>query len=207
MPICSIHLDLCIFTGDQLFQRVYHNPSVKSASTPASTSGAVRREQPQESGADKRRRKRPCDWWVVGSQVEEVSPLPPPQQLKPVKGGKKVRQNKALGLGSPRNGNVAVSSKPLGGAPGPSRKVKAASAREAVKRSLAPVMDSFPTAAESPSKAGSEVTGVSRQQEVSERRDGSPRRLPEAPDASGADASEANGVWGSQNNRNHSDNT
>lgn len=187
-----------------MFQRVYHNPSAKKASTPASTSGEMYRE---ETGADKRRRKAPCDRWVVGNQVEEVSPLPQPQQVKPVKGRKKVKQNKALGLGSPKNGNVAVSSKPQGGAPGPSRKVKAASSKKAVKRSLAPFMDSFPTAVETPSKASRKVSGLSNKQEVTERRDCSPRRMPDAQEAFRTDARELDGVWERRHDRNHSDNT
>lgn len=175
---------MCLFfTGDPVFRRVYQNPSARKASTAASSS------QPEETGSDRRRRKTPCDWWVVGN-----SPLPQPQPLKPVKGRKKVKPNKALGLGSPRNGNVAVSSKPQGGAPGP------LSSKEATRRSLAPFMDSLPTAVESPSKAGSsrKVSRLRSKQEVSEGRASWPRKVPE--DASRSDASEANRARASQNN-------
>lgn len=138
--------------------------------------------------------------------MEDVSPLPQPQQVKPVKSRIKAKQNKALGLGSPKNGNVAVSSKPPGGAPGPSRKVKLASAKKAVKRSLAAFMDSVPTAVGTPSKANREPSGLSSKQEVTVS-DSSPRRTPEAQDASRTDAGEANWVWGYRHSRNQSDNT
>lgn len=205
--MCVLIFVFCFFTGDQIFQNVLHNSSAKKTSTPASTSAKMCREQPQETSADKRRRKAPCDWWVVGNQVEEVSPLPQPQQVKHVKGRKNVRQSKASGLGSPISGNVAVSLGPAGGAPGPSVNFKSASSKKASKRSLAPFMDSFPAAIETPSKASRKVSSPSSKQEVSERRDCSPHRTPEAQDASGTDSCEPNGNEGRQNNRNHSDNT
>lgn len=138
--------------------------------------------------------------------MEDISPLPQPQQVKPVKGRIKAKQTKALGLGSPKNGNVAVSSKPPGGAPGPSRKVKVASAKKAVKRCLAAFMDSVPTAVGTPSKASRELSGLSSKQEVTVR-DSSPRRTSEAQDASRTDAGEPNRVWGYRHSRNQSDNT
>lgn len=192
-------------SGEQTFQRVYHNPSAKTISAPASTSAGVCREQLQETDADKRRRKVPCDWWVAGNQVDDVS-LPQPQQVKPVKGRINAKQNKVLGLGSPKNGNVAVSSKPPGGAPGPSRKVKLASAKKAVKRSLAAFMDSVPTAVGTPSKASRELSGLTSKQEVTVR-DSSPRRPPEAQNASRTDAGEPNRVRGYRLSGNQSDNT
>lgn len=197
---------MLIFTGEQTFQRIYHNPLAKTISAPASTSAGVCREQLQETGAEKRRRKAPCDWWVAGSQVEDV-PLPPqPQQVKPVNGRIKAKQNKALGLGTPKNGNVVVSSKPPEGAAGPSRKVKLATAKKAVKRSLAPLMDSVPTAVGTPSEASRKVNGPSSKQEVMVR-DPSPHRMQEAQDASRTDASEPNGVWAYLNSRNQLDST
>lgn len=138
--------------------------------------------------------------------MEGVSPLPQPQQVKPVRGRVKARQNKALGLGSPKNGNVAVSSKPPGGAPGPARKVKPAGTKKAVKRSLAPFMDSVPTAVGTPSKASMTVSVPSSKQEVTAR-ESSPRRMPEAQEASRTDPGEANRLWGDPNSRNQSDNT
>lgn len=186
------------FAGEQTFQRVYRNPSDKKISAPSSTSAGVCQEQLQETGADKRRRRAPCDWWVVANQVEGVSPLPQPQQVKPVRGRVKTRQNKALGLGSPKNGNVAVSSKPPGGAPGPARKVKLAGTKKAVKRSLAPFMDCVPTAVGTPSKASMKVSALSSEQEV---------RMPEAQDASKTDTGEANRLWGDLHSRHQSDNT
>lgn len=189
-----------------MFEIVHPNTSAEETPPTSSTSAQMCREQPSETGSDKRRRKVPCDWWVVGNPVDEVAPLPPPQQVKPVKGRKKTQPGKASGLGTPISGNVTVSSKPAGGAPGPSRRVKPASSKKACKRSLAPLMDGVTV--EPPAKASREVGGLSSRQEVSERRECSPHAPPEeAQDASRTDAGEPSGVEGGSNNRNHSANT
>lgn len=202
----ALFTTVCNFAGYKAGQRASHRLSTEKISTPASTSARVSLKQLQETHSDKRRRKPPCDWWEVGNQVDNVSPLPQPQQDKPVRGKKKAKQNKTLGLGSPKNGNVAVSSKPPGGAQDPSHKVKGALAKKAVKRSLAPFMDSFPTAVETPSKASRKVTGLCSKQEDSAR-DSSPHRMPEAQDASRTDAGDPNREWEHPNDISHSDNT
>lgn len=141
--------------------------------------------------------------------VEGICPLPHQQQLKPVKERKKTsKQIKPAGLGSPRNGNVAVSSKARGGAPGPSPKVKPANTRKTVKRSLAPFMDIFALAVETPSKISRRLTGPSNRQEVAVR-DCTAQNKPQAEDVFRMDAGEFNSSSNfevSQNSRRQSDN-
>lgn len=119
-------------TGDQVFQRVYHHVSNEKLSiTPAAVS-------PRGSS---RRRKYPGNWWAVdgtSKDVESISSQPQQQEPKPRKERKKQsKQSRSPRLGTPKNGNVAVSSKPLGGAPVPLLKVKPLSTPKSVKRSLA----------------------------------------------------------------------
>lgn len=141
--------------------------------------------------------------------MEGICPLPHQQQLKPVKERKKTsKQIKPTGLGSPRSGNVTVSSKAPGGAPGPSPKVKPGRARKTVKRSLAPFMDIFASAIDTPSKISGRLTGPSNRQEVAVR-DCTAQNKPQVEDVFRMDTGEINSSTNfevSQNSRRQSDN-
>lgn len=86
--------------------------------------------------------------------------------------------------------------------------MKPASARKTVKRSLAPFMDIFASAIETPSKVSRRLTGPSNRQEVAVR-DCTAQSKPEAEDLFRMDAGEFNSSSNfevSQNSRRQSDN-
>lgn len=154
------------FTGQQVFQRVYHHVSnEKMSASPALASPRGYREQLREAEPEKRRRKLPSNWWMS----EDISSEPQQQELTPRKERKKPsKQTKSLGLGTPKNGNMAFSSKPPGGAPVPPLKVKPLSAPKTVKRSLA-FKDIFTSATDTPTVASGRKTGLNTRQKVTAR--------------------------------------
>ncbi|XP_039983520.1 ankyrin repeat domain-containing protein 11 isoform X2 [Xiphias gladius] len=156
-PLVFKHKDLSLNSGDQVFQRVYHHVSNEKIScTPAP--GSPRRPWEQLSAAEpeKRRRKPPGNWWMVKGMCGDEESIssqrqqPNPKETKSCKEIKKQsKQSRSPRLGTPKNGNMAVSSKPLGGAHVPSLKLKPLSAPKTVKRSLATFKDIFTSATES----------------------------------------------------------
>ncbi|XP_026220016.1 muscle M-line assembly protein unc-89 isoform X2 [Anabas testudineus] len=147
-----------ISSGNQVFQRVYHNVSNdKMSGTPASVSPRRNEQQLREGETDKRRRKPPGSWWLVNGMSNVECSSSQPQQLhhkepRPCKGGRKPnKRSRSPRLGTPKNGNMAVLSKPLMGSSTPSTpslKLKPLSAPKTVKRSLAMFTDIFTSATE-----------------------------------------------------------
>lgn len=162
------------FTGQRVFQRVYHHVSnEKMYASPALASPRGYREQLREAEPEKQRTKLPSNWWMVNGiseDVESISSHPQQQEFTPRKERKKPsKQIKSLGLGTPKNGNRALSSKPRGGAPVPPLKVKPLSAPKSVKRSLATFKDIFTSATETPTVVSSRKTGLNTRQKVTAR--------------------------------------
>lgn len=125
------------------------------SSTPTSDSPRRLQQQLREGEADKRRRKPPGNWWLVNGVSEDMEhSSSQPQKLnqkepKPRKERKnQSKQSRSPRLGTPKNGNMAVSSKPLGGTSMPSLKPKPLSAPKTVKCSLATFKDIFTSATE-----------------------------------------------------------
>lgn len=80
-----------------------------------------------------------------------ISSRPQQQEPKPHKERrKKSKQSRIPRLGTPKNGNMALSPKPLGGAPLPHLKVEPLLTPKTVKRSLATFKDIFTSVAETP---------------------------------------------------------
>lgn len=141
---------MCYFTGSPVFQRVYHHvsnkkmPSIQTYVSPRKPS-----QQLGDGRSEKRRSKPPSNWWIVDNIPECSSSQPQEHETKNHKERKKQpKQSKSHRLGSPKNGNTAVSSKPLGRVSTPSQKLKAISAPKTVKRSLATFKDIFTSATE-----------------------------------------------------------
>ncbi|XP_060920810.1 titin homolog [Labrus mixtus] len=151
-PLDLSHRGHSLSTGEEVFHRVYHHVSTeKQYVTPAPTTPRRPREQLRTAESDKRRRKRPGNWWAVDGPTEEAENISskPQQEPKPKKERKKEsKQSRGSKLGAPKNGNVAVSSKPPEGAAVPPLKGKPLSALKTVKRSLATFEDIFTSAAE-----------------------------------------------------------
>ncbi|XP_073345016.1 uncharacterized protein [Pagrus major] len=155
-------------TGDQVFQRVYHHvPNEKVSTSPAPVSPRGPREQLGAAEPEKRRRKPTSNWWIANGlreDVESVSSQPQQQGPKPRKERKKQsKQSRSPGLGTPINGNMVVSPKPLGGAHVPPLKVKPLSAPKTVKRSLAKFKDIL---TETPTVVSSKQAGQSKKRKV-----------------------------------------
>ncbi|XP_074549862.1 uncharacterized protein LOC141807632 isoform X2 [Halichoeres trimaculatus] len=154
--------------GDQVFQRVYHSTSAEKQSiTPAPASPRRPMEQ-LSAGESKRRRKPPGNWWIVGSPTaeEDENLSPPPQPKEPKLQKERKKQSRPSKLGTPKNGNVAVSSKPQGGAPIPPLSVKPLSAPKTVKRSLATFKDIFTSNTETPTLQSNRGTGRTNTRKV-----------------------------------------
>uniref|UniRef100_A0A3Q1FGV1 Uncharacterized LOC110961908 n=2 Tax=Acanthochromis polyacanthus TaxID=80966 RepID=A0A3Q1FGV1_9TELE len=157
-PLVFAHRDHSLNSGDQLFQRIYHHTPNKSLSvTPAAPLSPSRpEEQLKEAEPTKRRRKPPGNWWMTDVTTEDVESVPAsqPQQLhpkqpKPRKERKaKSKPSRSPGLGVPKNGNMAASPKPLGGAAVPPLNTMPLSAPKTVKRSLATFKDIFTSGTE-----------------------------------------------------------
>ncbi|XP_041670688.1 inner centromere protein [Cheilinus undulatus] len=152
-PLDLSHRHHSLSTGDQVFQRVYHHVSAdKQPITPVPASPIGQRDQLREAESQKRRRKPPGNWWAADGKTQEVENISQPQQkAKAQKERKKQsKQSRPSKLGTPKNGNVAASSKPQEGASVPPLTVKPLSAPKTVKRSLATFKDIFTSAAETP---------------------------------------------------------
>ncbi|XP_056221085.1 protein piccolo [Seriola aureovittata] len=158
-PLVLAHRDLSLNPGEQLFQRVYNHVS----GTPGCLSPRRPLEKHRAAGRERRSRKPPGNWWTVNDMSEDVgSTSSQPQQLnpkepKPRKDRKK--QSRSPRLGAPKNGNMLVSSKPLGGAHVSPLKVKPLSAPKTVKRSLAMFKEIFTSGAETPTVLSSRDKG------------------------------------------------
>ncbi|KAM6971584.1 uncharacterized protein LKV04_017146 [Tautogolabrus adspersus] len=141
-------------TGDQVFPRVYQHVSTEKQChpvTPAPTTPRRAKEQLTTAESETRRRRRPGNWWTVDGLTEEADNISSkPQQGPKKESKKKSKQSRGSKLGTPKNGNVAVSSKPPEGAAVPPLKGKPLSAPKTVKRSLAMFKDIFTSAAETP---------------------------------------------------------
>ncbi|XP_071341242.1 neurofilament heavy polypeptide [Trachinotus anak] len=173
-PLVLTHRDLSLHSGDQVFQRVYHHVSNEKMQ---STAGPVSPRRPLEqlsaAESEKRRRKPPGNWWSVNDMSEDVESISSqPQQLnpkkpKPLKDRKKPSKgSRSPRLGTPKNGNVAVSSKPAGGAHEPLLKLKPLSAPKTVKRSLATFKEIFTSAAETPTVISNRDAGQNDRHKV-----------------------------------------
>ncbi|XP_049912997.1 titin isoform X1 [Epinephelus moara] len=152
-PLVLTQRDHSFHSGEQVFPRAYS--SEKLSITPAPVSPRRPREQFRAAESNRRRRKPPGNWWAVNDVSEDISSQPEPQQQepKPRKERKKQsKQSRSPRLGTPKNGNMAVSSKPPGGTPVPPLKPTT------VKRSLAMVKDIFTSAVETPTVISSRET-------------------------------------------------
>ncbi|XP_042366612.1 titin isoform X2 [Plectropomus leopardus] len=130
------------------------------SSAPVSTRGP--REQLRAAEPQKRRRKPPGNWWVVDDVSEDISSQPQQQEPKPRKDRKNMpKQSRSPRLGAPKNGNMAVSSKPQGGTPVPPLKLK--------PRSLASSKDIFMSVSETPTVVSSRETGQNKKSKVTAR--------------------------------------
>ncbi|XP_034717628.1 uncharacterized protein si:ch211-161h7.4 [Etheostoma cragini] len=156
-------------SGQQVFQRVYHHVSHEKLSTPAPVSPRGPREQLLSEESARRRRKPPGNWWAVDNRSEEVESISsPPQKLepKPRKERKQPSKQNRARLGTPKNGNMAVKSKPLGGSLVPLLKPKPLLTPKTVKRSLATFKDIFNTVTETPMVVSSKDAGKKRRCKV-----------------------------------------
>ncbi|XP_029935853.1 treacle protein isoform X2 [Myripristis murdjan] len=160
--------------GDKIFHRTYHRtPDAKGPRTPAPP--PPRRSQiecVETPLLGKQRRKRISKRLEVNEISENVERLASqPQKLNPKNPktqklrGKQSKQLKSPALGIPKNGNVAVSPKPLGGAPEPLLKQRPLSAPKSVKRSLATFKDIFSSPTGNPTVTSSRGTCQRRRQE------------------------------------------
>ncbi|XP_010751326.3 nucleolar and coiled-body phosphoprotein 1 isoform X1 [Larimichthys crocea] len=170
-PLVLVHRDHSLDSGSQVFQRVYCHSSNEKLSitpTPASPRGSPERLRPAQS--EKRKRKPPSNWWMVDGilrDVENINSQPQQEEPKPRKERKKQsKQSRSAGLGTPKNGNVVDSFRPLGEAPVPSLKVKPLSPPKTVKRSLATFKNIFASAAETPTVVGSSEAGQNNRLKV-----------------------------------------
>ncbi|XP_034562251.1 neurofilament heavy polypeptide isoform X2 [Notolabrus celidotus] len=147
-PMDLTHRDRSLRTGDQVFQKVYtstekHPPVLPSPRGPG--------KQLRAAESEKRRRKPPGNWWAAAGpteEVENISPQPPQQEPKLQKERKKKTKQNRSKLGTPKNGNVAVSSKPQGGASVSPLNAKP-SAPKSIRRCLATFKDIFTSNTES----------------------------------------------------------
>ncbi|XP_038584420.1 titin homolog isoform X2 [Micropterus salmoides] len=157
-PLDLTHRDHSLSSGDHVFQRVYrHVSNEKLSSKPDPVSPRRPREQLRAAEPEKRQRKPPSKWWTVDGMSKDVESIP--SQPKPHKERKKQsKMSRSPGLGTPKNGNMAVSSKPLGGTPVP-LKVKTLSAPKTVKRSMATFEDIFTSVTETPRVVSSREAG------------------------------------------------
>ncbi|XP_044031705.1 uncharacterized protein si:ch211-161h7.4 isoform X2 [Siniperca chuatsi] len=160
-PLDLTHRDHNLNSGDQVFQRVYHHVSNEKMSvTPTPVSPRRPREQLRTAEPGKRRRKPPSNWWTVDGMSEVVESISSqPQQPKPKERKKRSKMSRSPALGTPKKGNTAVSSKPLGGTPVPHLKVKPLSAPKTVKRSLATFKNIFTSVTETPTVVSSRAAG------------------------------------------------
>ncbi|XP_029004980.1 neurofilament heavy polypeptide [Betta splendens] len=155
---------LSLGSGTKVFQKVYNHVSSENMSTtPASVSTRrpEQQQQPRDGETEKRRRKLPGKWWLVNGVSEDIEHGSPQlqklhrQEYKPRKERKnQSRKSRSPRLGTPKSGNVAVSSKLQGGTATPSLKLKPLSAPKTVKRSLATFKDIFTSAAETETEIG-----------------------------------------------------
>lgn len=159
-PLVLAQRDHSLNSGDQVFQTVYHHiPTEKMSKTAAPVSPRGSMEQLGAAEPERRRRKPPGNWWMANGQAEDVKSIssqPQQQEPKPRKERRKQsKQSRSPGLGIPKNGNMALLSKPLAGAPVP----PPLSAPKTVKRSLATFKDIFSSATETPSSSSSRKAG------------------------------------------------
>ncbi|KAK2859504.1 hypothetical protein Q5P01_004124 [Channa striata] len=156
-PLDLIHRDLSLSSGNQVFQKVYQHVSAdKMPRTP-------RRPQQEvgDEAAEKRTRKPPGSWWLVEGKSEDgEQSLLQSQHLHhkkptPCKKQKNLsKRSRSIRLRSPKNGNVSVSPKPLGGATAPCLKPQRLSASKSVKNSLAFFKDIFTSETETAVNSG-----------------------------------------------------
>ncbi|XP_026148678.1 uncharacterized protein LOC113121998 isoform X2 [Mastacembelus armatus] len=149
--------------ADHLFWKNLLNISNKKMSNtqmPAYSRGHG--EQLREAQSEKRRRKPPGNWWEVGNTSADMECMSlQPHQLhepKPCKEKRKKSKRSKSVLGSPKNGNISLSSKPLGGAPVPPLKTSQLLTTRTVKSSLATFKDIFTSATQADSVVGNKVT-------------------------------------------------
>ncbi|KAA8580741.1 hypothetical protein FQN60_013699 [Etheostoma spectabile] len=127
------------------------------------------REQLLSEESARRRRKPPGNWWAVDNRSEEVESISsPPQKLepKPCKERKNPSKQNRSRLGTPKNGNMAVTSKPLGGSLVPLLKPTPLLTPKTVKRSLATFKDIFTTVTETPTVVSSKDAGQKKRCKV-----------------------------------------
>uniref|UniRef100_A0A3Q3CUQ4 Titin-like n=1 Tax=Haplochromis burtoni TaxID=8153 RepID=A0A3Q3CUQ4_HAPBU len=157
-PLVFTQRDHSLNSGNEIFQKVYqHDSTGKLSATPkAPVSQSRPKERLTEADSAKRRRRAPGEWWLANNVAEDLENMSSkPQQLhpkrpKPKKERKKQsKQSKSPRLGVPKNGNTAVSLKPLGGAPVPPLTAKSLITPKTVKRSMATFKDLFASVIES----------------------------------------------------------
>ncbi|XP_071392025.1 nucleolar and coiled-body phosphoprotein 1-like [Centroberyx affinis] len=167
-PVALLHREHSLAAGERIFDRIYHHtPNKKMPGTPApiSPQRTLPKEHVKTLVPERRRRKPTSSWWKVNELSEDVESIssqpqnPNPKSPKTPKGrGTQPKRRKSPALGSPKNGNMAVSPKPQGGAPEPLPKEKPLSASKTVKRSSATFKDIFTSGAEIPAAASGRDT-------------------------------------------------
>ncbi|XP_031706442.1 uncharacterized protein LOC116385269 [Anarrhichthys ocellatus] len=146
--------DHSLNSGDRVFERVYHRVSNETLSitpvpgSPRGWSGQLRAAESEK----RRRRKAPGNWWKVDDLCEDVESISSQQPgPRPRTERKEVsKRSRIPRLGTPTNGNMAVSSKPRRRAPVSLLEVKPTSAPKTVKHSLATFKDIFTSVSETP---------------------------------------------------------
>ncbi|XP_071769887.2 uncharacterized protein LOC139923083 [Centroberyx gerrardi] len=167
-PVAPLHREHSLAAGERMYDRIYHHtPNEKMPGTPApiSPQRTLPKEHVKTPVQERRRRKPTGSWWKVNEISEDVESIstqpqnPNPKSPKTHKGrGMQPKRRKSPAVGTPKNGNMAVSPKPQGGAPEPLPKQKPLSAPKTVKCSLATFKDIFTSGAETPDVANSSDT-------------------------------------------------
>ncbi|XP_074477880.1 uncharacterized protein LOC141759590 isoform X2 [Sebastes fasciatus] len=168
-PLVLTQRSHSLISGEQVFQRVYHHTSSERLSiTPASVSPRGPQEQLRAAESGKRRRKTPGNWWTVDDvheDVESISSQPKQKQKqKREPHQERKKQSRSPRLGTPKNGNVAVSSKPA-----PMLEMTPLSAPKTVKRSLATFKDILESVTETPTVVSRREVGQRNRRKVAAR--------------------------------------
>ncbi|XP_062235839.1 uncharacterized protein si:ch211-161h7.4 [Platichthys flesus] len=167
-PMCFQERDINHSSGQQVFQKVYHNVSEKMSDPSASVSPRGPQEHLRAEDPEKRNRKPPGNWWTTNGMSEEVENVSTnPQQLKP-KESKSLKKRKKLskqktsrspGLKTPKKGKMVVASKTPGGADVPLLQPKQMFAPKTIRRTLYTFKDIFTSASETPTVVSNRHTG------------------------------------------------
>ncbi|KAM6908115.1 uncharacterized protein PEZ65_016426 [Lycodopsis pacificus] len=131
-PLVLSRKDHSLNSGVRVFQRVYSHVSKETPSVTPAPSEQLRAAESER----RRRRKLPRNGWKVDDLCEDVESVSS-QQPGPRPRTERKEMSQRRRIGTPKNGNMAVSSKPQRRAPVSVLEVKPMSAPKTVKHSLA----------------------------------------------------------------------